>query len=40
MKCNISSEFKDNGHYENKEIMGVLHKEPAFLCQSGTGGWR
>lgn len=38
-KCNISSDFKDNGHYGNKKIMGALHKEPAFLCQSGTGGW-
>lgn len=27
IKCNASGKFKDNRHYENKEIMGTLHKD-------------
>lgn len=41
IKCNASGKFKDNRHYENKEIMGTLHKDLVlFESVRDSGVWR
>lgn len=39
IKCNASGTFKDNRHYENKKIMGTLHKDLAFFESIRDSGY-
>lgn len=39
IKCNANGKFKDNSHYENKKIMGTLHKDLAFFESIRDSGY-